>query len=664
MSEVAPKDLAHLVKLVAGKMPDQSAPGQVLASFTLEQDGVHIGTTVRLPLWSPSQASAIFSGANIKPTGPVVSLRVVAIEAAESEFPATYAPQYDLYTTQAFARTVNPKTVGIVEYFVRLRHGAADLPAFQTEAERFGFIFYTDLDAEASAVSSSIHPQVVGWWALTGLAGLVGMIVVAQALARQDSIDAATYATLSALGVSRRQLVGLGLTTTVFVGTAGVVGGIGLAFLLSPLTPVGEARLADPSTGFDFEPLVLLAGAVAMVVVVVALGLLPAIVSARALQAGRMTKVARPPQVVALLAQAGAPPSALIGVHHGLERGRGREAVPVGPALVGSVLAVTALCATAVFGASLAHLTGTPALYGEPFDLAFITTGPPSAPQLAQLVAVLEHDAAISEVSVATGEDVRIDGTSVDALAGQALRGQLLVTTTGGRLPRADGEVALGPATLRQVGAHVGSVVQVTSPTPNGETRTSSFRVVGTAVLPPDLGTAGLGTGAMFTLDSWSGARCPPGAAQVACLVRAAIGAGGSLMVSAAPGPQGRAALGRLARVYSAEVSFPAPPTNLVNFGDAVNFPLMFGLVLIVFGAATLTHLLIVSVTRRRQEMGLLKALGFVRRQVAFCVLWQTTTVALLGAVVGVPAGTATGRLVWRAFAGNIGVLPVPVVAA
>lgn len=95
-----------------------------------------------------------------------------------------------------------------------------------------------------------------------------------------------------------------------------------------------------------------------------------------------------------------------------------------------------------------------------------------------------------------------------------------------------------------------------------------------------------------------------------------------------------------------------------------MNFPLMFGLLLIVFGAATLTHLLVVSVARRRREMGLLKALGFVRRQVAFCVSWQTTTVALLGVVVAVPAGTATGRLVWRAFAGNIGVLPVPVVAA
>ena len=70
VSEVPPGDLSHMVKLVAGRMPDQSAPDQALASFTLEQDGVHIGTTIRLPLWSPSQIWCVLSGANVKPDGP------------------------------------------------------------------------------------------------------------------------------------------------------------------------------------------------------------------------------------------------------------------------------------------------------------------------------------------------------------------------------------------------------------------------------------------------------------------------------------------------------------------------------------------------------------------------------------------------------------------
>ncbi|HVA02396.1 MAG TPA: aminotransferase class III-fold pyridoxal phosphate-dependent enzyme [Acidimicrobiales bacterium] len=58
--------------------------------------------------------------------------------------------------------------------------------------------------------------------------------------------------------------------------------------------------------------------------------------------------------------------------------------------------------------------------------------------------------------------------------------------------------------------------------------------------------------------------------------------------------------------------------------------------------------LFVIDEVRRRQEMGLLKALGFVRSQVAFCVSWQATTVALIGVVVGVPAGIAMGQLVWK----------------
>jgi hypothetical protein len=34
----SPGDLSHMVKLVAGRLPDRSAPDQALASFTLEQE--------------------------------------------------------------------------------------------------------------------------------------------------------------------------------------------------------------------------------------------------------------------------------------------------------------------------------------------------------------------------------------------------------------------------------------------------------------------------------------------------------------------------------------------------------------------------------------------------------------------------------------------------
>ncbi len=181
-------------------------------------------------------------------------------------------------------------------------------------------------------------------------------------------------------------------------------------------------------------------------------------------------------------------------------------------------------------------------------------------------------------------------------------------------------------------------------------------------MFPPDFGTGGLGTGAVVSLDALLAGSCPSGASQVACEVRAVNAAGGAFLVGAVAGPRGQAALAQLQRAYPQEYTRPVTPANLVNFGQAVNFPLLLGLVLILFGVATLLHVLLVSVTRRRREVGLLKALGFVRRQVAASVLWQTTTVGVVGVVVGVPAGIALGRLVWRAFATSLGVLPVPVV--
>ena len=134
------------------------------------------------------------------------------------------------------------------------------------------------------------------------------------------------------------------------------------------------------------------------------------------------------------------------------------------------------------------------------------------------------------------------------------------------------------------------------------------------------------------------------------------------MLVRFAPGPAGAAALARQIQDHPAYAARPSKPTELVSFGEAVNFPLLFGIMLSLFGAATMVHLLLVSVARRGQEIGLLKVLGFVRRQVAAVVCWQATTVAVIGIVAGVPLGLAVGQFLWREFATSFGVDPVSVV--
>jgi ABC-type antimicrobial peptide transport system permease subunit len=666
--EVPPKQLSHMVKLESGRMPDQSDPDQVLASFTLEQDdGVHVGTVIRVPFAAPSQRSAVLNNDNpdLRPAGPTVSLRVVGIEASEIEFPFGNSPSYDLYTTSAFARTLNPQTVVLYADFVQLRHGAAGFSQFQTQAKALGGLSVTDIDNEAAGIEHSIRPQSVGWWILAGLSALVGIVVVVQALARQATAESEAYATLSALGVSRRQLVLVSLVRTLFVAVVGTAGGVILAFLVSPLTVVGEVRLADTSTGFVFDAPVLLLGGLAAIVAVLVLGIWPAIRTARATRSGETAPTTRPSRIVSLLVGIGAPPSALIGVRHALERGRGSNAIPVGSALLGAVLAVTALCATAVFGASLTHLTSTPTLYGQPYDEWFSVNQTGYSAQNLQMLAGLERNRGIADVTAGLVGNPTIDGVAESGIAAESLRGPMLATATSGRLPQGPDEVAFGATTLHQLGVHVGSLVRVRVAAA-ADKKPGVFRVVGTVVFSPGLTTGGLGNGAVFTLPGLLAlaGRCPAGPHQQACVVKAVISAGGAFLVRAVPGAQGHAALTRLNREYPSDVNFPAAPTNLVNFGQAVNFPLIFGAILVLFGAATLLHVLVVSVTRRRREVGLLKALGFVRRQVALCVSWQTTTIALVGIVIGVPVGVAVGRAVWGLFADSLGVLAVTEVTA
>jgi ABC-type lipoprotein release transport system permease subunit len=423
--------------------------------------------------------------------------------------------------------------------------------------------------------------------------------------------------------------------------------------------------LADPSTGFVFDAPVLLLGGLTAIVLVLVLGIWPAIRTAASTRPSHTDPTLRPSRIVALLVGAGAPPSALIGVRHALERGRGRNAIPVGSALLGAVLAVTALCATAVFGASLTHLTSTPSLYGQPFDEWFSVNQTGYSTQNLQMLSSLERSRGLADITAGLVGNPTIDGVAESGIAGQSLRGPLLATATSGHLPRRPDEVALGATTLHQLGVHVGSLVRVRVAAA-ADKKPGTFRVVGTVVFSPGLTTGGLGDGAVFTLPGLLAlaGRCPASPHQQACVVKSVIAAGGAFLVRAVPGSQGHIALARLNREYPSDVNFPAPPTNLVNFGQAVNFPLIFGAILVLFGAATLLHVLVVSVTRRRREVGLLKALGFVRRQVALCVSWQTTTVALVGIVIGVPAGIAVGRAVWGLFAHSLGVLSVTEVTA
>jgi ABC-type antimicrobial peptide transport system permease subunit len=109
-------------------------------------------------------------------------------------------------------------------------------------------------------------------------------------------------------------------------------------------------------------------------------------------------------------------------------------------------------------------------------------------------------------------------------------------------------------------------------------------------------------------------------------------------------------------------VSAPEKPVDLVNFGRVQNLPLLLAALLGSLAVATLAHLLVTSIRRRRRDLAVLKTLGFSSRQVRGTVASQATTLGFVAALVGIPVGLAVGRWVWIFFAHELGIVPRPAV--
>ena len=113
---------------------------------------------------------------------------------------------------------------------------------------------------------------------------------------------------------------------------------------------------------------------------------------------------------------------------------------------------------------------------------------------------------------------------------------------------------------------------------------------------------------------------------------------------------------------YGVAVISQGKPTDIVNFGRVEGTPYLLGAVLATLSIVTLTYLLLSALRRRRRDLAILKTLGFVRRQVRSMIACQATTLVAVALVVGVPLGIVTGRWLWVRFAGDLGIVAVPVV--
>ena len=108
-----------------------------------------------------------------------------------------------------------------------------------------------------------------------------------------------------------------------------------------------------------------------------------------------------------------------------------------------------------------------------------------SSPPNTALLTSLEHNPAVSAVTLGLGAgEVMLNGKIVGAIAGNSVKGPAPLLDGGRDPPVGDDQVGLGVSTMHQVGAHIGSVVDITFTTHSGALRTEPYRVVSQISFP------------------------------------------------------------------------------------------------------------------------------------------------------------------------------------
>ncbi|HEV3354890.1 MAG TPA: FtsX-like permease family protein [Acidimicrobiales bacterium] len=635
-------------KLLSGRRPVRA--DEVMVSFVVADNRhLHVGSTLTLHILPRSEDPE----AEAPPPLPL-RLHVVGVEATPGEFPPQTQTGFKFaWLSSAFVRENIGRFVENHATAVRLNPGAGSLTSFLHATDRLGGDRPTSVYRfrdQAANTQRSIHLQAVALWLLAGLLGVTAALILSQLFFRQALLEGRDHASLHALGMERDQLWAIGMGRAALIGAAAAVVAVVTAIALSPLTPVGIARIAEPRPGVSTDLFVLALGALGTVVLALAAAAYPSWQAARPPSTADEARASGPTALGDALARASVPPPVAAGVRLALDPGRGRSAVPVRSTVIGAALGIGALAGALVFNGSLAHLLGTPRLYGVAWDARITTTG---AGGVADVAAAVQRDADVRDLAIGyVGVGLEIRSARVDAIVLQPLAGSFQPRVLEGRLPLGPDEILLGSRTLSQVHARIGDRVPVSILGIPGDV---ALQVVGRGIMPSTSDAAGLGTGASLSMEAArrliSPAATPPNL--------------DNLVVRFGPGVDAAVARARLADIVSAfgptfVVVAPDRPNDVVNFGRVQGLPLALAGLMAALATATLAHLLVTSIRRRGRELAIVKTLGFVPRQVRTAVAWQATTLAIAAMAIGVPLGIAAGRWAWIVFARNIGIVPAP----
>jgi len=653
-------------KLLLGRMPRSELANEIVVDPNAAHAyGVRIGSTLDLAV----PLGAVSTGPPSLADSVVLHETVVGIVQIRTDMvgitPLDTVP-FVLGTPALLNRVLpvigGPGNLSFDAAYVHLAHHAATLrfdTVARTLAQSFpdtrGGVFVANEADQAGAVERAIRPEAIALYLFALITALTALVVVGGVASRQILVASPDHATMRGLGMSRVQLTVARLVEVAAAALVGVGLAVGASIAASPLTPLGVARLAEPSPGPEINAAVLGLGAVASVLLLLVVAGWPAWRSTGA-NAGKGSTEAAPSASPIAHVVARTPVTVGLGVRLGLSSGRGRSAVPVRTAIGCTAVAIVAVTTALIFGANLTRLVSTSHLYGRNWDVMMDPQSGFSSVSPEQTALLLAHRDRVVAWSFGDHGEVDVGGRQVAAIGVDPGHGSLLFPTLlEGRPPFKPDEIVLGTKTLRRTGHHVGDLVQVTI---DGSRRT--MRVVGRAVFPA------FGQGAFTPTDLGEGA-----ATLANDLVQPSGPSSGSynfVLVRFADTPFKSSDVRHLGSTFAAVMGLAGckseacgfvtsqRPTDIAAFARIGATPGVLAAVLGVLGIGVLTQLLFLSSRRRRRDVAIFRALGLSGLQTAAVVGWQAITVALVAFVIGVPVGFAVGRWMWQLFASTLGV--------
>ena len=630
---IAPIGVEHLRLVGLLTFPDEVLPNEL---YPRERGIVSPDVARRYDCVPPPPDPALSLAENVRlllPSNSAVSYRYYSVSFANGA--AGVKPALD-----AFVREIAPLNDELAAIEDTSGRGSTP-PSY--------FLISTETEPEAQRVARATQPTVAALGVLAAAAGLVTLVLAGLGVARESRRGRSVQEQWRQLGMTRWARTVVTAVPPVLAIVAGIAGAFVVAAVLGT-RPVGVVSVLEPhrTRGIDH-----LAVAVGLFVAAGALMLALALVAgaARADAEG-----ARRPARNRLLQRASAAvprPASADGVRAAFGQ---RTATLV---IAGGAVVTAACVAALVFGASLTALVGTPRTYGWPWDLALMTGSGYGDLDLPQARKVLTDDPDVAHwTTFGFLNEATLDGDPMMSVVGLE-RDTLDVDfpVLVGRLPIRADEVALGAVTARERGLSVGDTVRI-----SGVAEPAEAEVTGLVVFPTlgplFAGEVSAGTGMLLPQAMVEAGGRTDITLDLATFVGIDLHDG--VDAQAAQQLQDRLAgidlQGAPARVYRT----PIRPPEVIEAAATRSVPLIVGGLLVVVGGLGLAVVSWASMRTRRHDVAVLRALGFSPRQVATSVRVQSVAVVAAALVVGVPIGIVIGRISWRAFARQLGVVSDP----